>query len=89
MTLERTDIIKSAHHEGFYFQVFRQTPTRTSPRSDIGEILAHPIGSPVKSEVHKDSFLFFKSRATIIDRPAWRDDPFTFELNGPEEVFIL
>jgi len=39
--------------------------------------------------VHKDSSPFFKSRATILDRPAWRDDPFTFELHAASEIFIL
>ena len=88
MTLERTDVIKSQHYDRFFFQVFRQPP-KTSPRSDKSEKLVHPIGPLAFSEVHKDSFPFFKSRATILDRPAWRDDPFTFELNGPGEVFKL
>lgn len=49
----------------------------------------HFTGSPCKTEVHKDSPPFFKSRATILDRPAWRDDPFTFELHAAGEIFIL
>jgi len=88
MTLERTDVIKSQHYDRFYFQVFRQAPN-ASPGSGESEKLAHPTGSPGESEVNKDSSPFFKSRATILDRPAWRDDPFTFELNGPGELFIL
>ena len=88
ITLERTDVIKSHHYDRFYFQVFRQPP-KASPGSGESEKSEHSLGSPGKSEVHKDSSPFFKSRATILDRPAWRDDPFTFELNSPGEVFIL
>jgi hypothetical protein len=39
--------------------------------------------------VHKDLSPFYKSRATILDRPAWRDDPFTFELHAAGEILIL
>jgi hypothetical protein len=88
MTLERTDVIKSQHYDRFYFQVFRQPPKATSGLGER-EKSAHPLGSPGESEVHKDSSPFYKSRATILDHPAWRDDPFTFELNGPGELFIL
>jgi len=49
----------------------------------------HFTGSPCKSEVQKDSSPFFKSRATILDRPAWRDDPFIFELHAAGEILIL
>ena len=66
MTLEKTEIVKTADYEKFYY------------------ILYHlPKGQ------ESDKVQIFKSRATIIDRPCWRDDEVEFHLLDLLDEYLL
>ena len=66
MTLEKTEIVKTAEYEKFYFKLYRVPKGAESEKVQI-----------------------FKSRATIIDRPCWRDDLVEFHLVDILDEYLL
>jgi CDP-glycerol glycerophosphotransferase (TagB/SpsB family) len=74
MTVERTDILKTAEYDRFYFQVLKNPDLveNHNPTTTINK-----------------SAILYESRTTILDRPTWRDDQVSITMNNSEDEYVL
>jgi hypothetical protein len=75
LTLDNTDIVKSHHYDQFYFLLFK-----SGPRSS---------GGAPEAEQDERPILMYKSRGTILDRPAWRDEIVSYTITSPQDIMTI
>lgn len=75
LTVEKTDIVKSHHYDQFYFLLLKSAPKSS--------------GGSLETDQEERPVIMYKSRGTILDRPAWRDEIVSYTITSTQDIFTI